>query len=230
MAETLSAPLAFREAITRLRQRYGSPAPPISRDPFHLVLWEQVGYLADDDRRTAAFEALRDRVGLEPAAIFRAPMTTLSAVTRIGGAIAFEDRARRLARSAAMVLDDWDGDLGTALRQPAPAARRALMRFPMIGEPGADKILLFARAHRAFAVDSNGLRVLQRLGYGRELKSYTAAYRSVLEAIADQLPADYDALIAAHHLLRQHGRSLCRRADPECAECPLRSGCAFGRR
>ena len=37
--------LSLRSVVTTLRRHYGKPARPVSRDPFHLVLWEQVGYL-----------------------------------------------------------------------------------------------------------------------------------------------------------------------------------------
>ena len=47
-------------------------------------------------------------------------------------------------------------------------ARRALKRFPGIADPGADKLLLFAGVTPYLALDSNGLRVLLRLGYGEE--------------------------------------------------------------
>ena len=103
------------------------------------------------------------------------------------------------------------------------------MKFPSIGAPGADKILLLSRSHPVFALDSNGLRVLLRLGHGREAKSYAATYRSVQEAIAPQLEPDHDWLIRAHLLLRRHGQTLCRRSRPLCEACPVAEGCAFYR-
>ena len=55
-------------------------------------------------------------------------------------------------------------------------------RQPCSGDPGAEKILLFSRTHSILALDSNGLRVLRRLGYGEERKSYASTYRSAQEA------------------------------------------------
>ena len=51
------------------------------------------------------------------------------------------------------------------------------MQFPMIGEPGAEKILLFSGVLAVLALDSNGVRVLVRLGVGEERKSYAATYK-----------------------------------------------------
>lgn len=78
------------------------------------------------------------------------------------------------------------------------------------------------------ALDSNGLRVLLRLGYAEEKKSYSASYRAVQQGLAGQLPSHYDALIAAHQLLRRHRQELCKRTRPLCdAGCPLTTKCRF---
>jgi len=79
-------------------------------------------------------------------------------------------------------------------------------------------------------LDSNGLRVLLRLGFGEEKKNYTATYRAVQEAIKDQLSGDYDWLISAHLLLRQHGKELCKTSAPLCEACPLRKSCEYFRK
>ena len=58
------------------------------------------------------------------------------------------------------------------------------------------------------ALDSNGLRVLCRVGFAEERRNYSATYRFVRDAIHEQLPRDYDSLIRPHQLLRQHGRTV----------------------
>ena len=59
------------------------------------------------------------------------------------------------------------------------------MQFPSIGEPGAEKILLFARVYPVLGLDSNGVRVLTRLGLVVEAKSYAATYRGVQRLAAE---------------------------------------------
>lgn len=174
--------------LRTLRTHYGKPPRPISSDPFHLILWEQVAYLAPDSRRQLAYAALQHRVGLTPGAILGASTATLQAVARLGGPIAARERAARIRASAERVLGNWDGNLRTALKLPPPRARRALASFPMIGQPGADKILLFSKTARLLALDSNGLRVLQRLGLVPEAGDYRTAYRAAQAALAPQLP------------------------------------------
>ena len=46
--------------IRRLAEHLGPPPAPFPVDPFELILWEPVGYLAADPKRRAACEALRE--------------------------------------------------------------------------------------------------------------------------------------------------------------------------
>jgi endonuclease III len=216
---------SLRPVVTALRRHYGKPAPPVSRDPFHLILWEQVGYLVPDTQRRRAFMALRKDVGLRPAAILAASPRTLERITRLGGSIAARSRAARLRESAERVIGRWDGDLGRALRLPVLQSRRALAEFSMIGEPGADKILAFTRQARLVPLDSNALRVVTRLGLTPEGKDYRSSYRRAQQALARAIPRDPEWPIRAYSLLRRHGQELCRRRSPACERCPLQRRC-----
>ena len=108
-------------------------------------------------------------------------------------------------------------------------AKKDLRKFPAIGEPAAEKILLFNRRYPILALESNGLRVLVRLGYAPEHRNYATMYKGVQRALAPQLPNSCEALIRAHQLLRQHGQELCKRTSPVCGKCPLRAECAWFR-
>jgi endonuclease-3 len=217
---------SFPEIISRLESHYGRPNPPAVAEPLHLIVWENIGYLVDDDRREIAFESLRNQVGLKPTDILAAPIEQLIGITKLGG-IHPELRAQRLKEIAHIVLNDFAGDLTNALGLPSPKAIKALKKFPSIGEPGAEKILLFSKTCPILALESNGLRVLLRLGFGQQHKNYVASYRSVREDLADQIGDDCDFLIRAHQLLRRHGKETCRRNNPICADCPLRPNCRF---
>src|SRR5205085_7691067 len=139
-------------------------------------------------------------------------------------------RAARLRELALIAMDEFGGDLSAALRLPLPKAKKALQKFPSIGEPSAEKVLLFTRSYPILGLESNGLRVLLRLGFGEEKKNYSATYRSVQDAINDQLKKDYGWLINAHVLLRQHGKELCKTNRPLCEKCPVKRSCAYFQR
>jgi endonuclease-3 len=213
--------------VAALRKLYGPPEAAEPQGAFSLILWENVAYLADDAKRAAAFDRLRRRVGTTPAKILGASRAELRAIARAG--ILADGRVEKIRESGRIAMEEFGGDLDSALDGPLPQAKKALKRFPGIGDPGAEKILLLCRKEKVLALDSNGLRVLQRLGYGRKEKSYAAAYRSVQQAIRAEGKDGFDWLIAAHRLLRRHGQELCRNTRPRCEACPLRKNCAYFR-
>jgi len=220
-----SAP-RLKTIVARLAAFYGSPPPLITTDPFELILLENIAYLVSDSRRAEAFKVLRQTAGTRPPEILTAAAGDLLPATRLGG-MHPEQRVTRLREIALIAVNEFDGDLNEVLTRPLGQAKKALQRFPGIGEPSAEKILLFTRAFPVLGLDSNGLRVLLRLGFGEEKKNYSASYRSVQEAVKNQLSDDYDWLISVHLLLQQHGKELCKTNRPLCGECPLRKSCAY---
>ncbi len=216
----------FETTISKLRNFHGELEANQTSDPFELIVVEVVAYLVDDPRRLAAFNALRERVGLRPVQIISASITQLMEITRLAG-IHAELRAHRLQDCAHIVLNDFDGDLSKVLRLPLKEAIKALKQFPSIGGPGAEKILLFCHAYPLLTLDSNGLRVCLRLGFGEEKKNYSASYKSVQNSLAAQISDDYDFLISAHQLLRRHGKEICKNTHPKCDHCPLTKTCRY---
>jgi endonuclease-3 len=219
-------PPAFIRVIKSLEKFYGQPRPPKITDPLEIILWENVAYLVDDEKRAVAFAALKKKVGTRSQQIMKASAEELVGITKLGG-MAPELRAQRLRNIAELCHWIFKDDLKPVLKKPLPEAKKELKRFPSIGDPGAEKILMLTRSHPVLALESNGLRVLLRLGFAEEKKSYSACYRGVQEGLKGQLPSDYDSLIAAHQLLRQHGQELCKRSRPLCESCPLNEVCTY---
>jgi len=213
------------QVIERLGVYYGEPDLPKVNDPWELIVWENVAYLVSDKHRQEAMTALRKQIGTSPAQIMAAPTDQLLEAAVRG--IVPDQSVKKLRRSAEIALHEFGGDLRPILKRPLAQAKKALKRFPAIGDPGAEKILLFCRAFPILALDSNGLRVLIRLGFGEEKPNYSATYRLVREAIEDELIKEYSWLIKAHKLLRRHGQELCKRSKPRCGECPLQRGCPW---
>jgi len=220
--------ITFSKLIDKLQQHYGPPATLPSNDPLELIIWENIVYLATDNRRAEAFAILKQTIGTRPEQILNAQHSALASIGKAG--ILPDVSAEKLLTIAKIAYEEFDSDLRSALKKPLPQAKRALKRFPSIGEPGAEKILLFTRSYPVMALDSNGLRVLCRVGFAEDQKNYSATYRLVQNAICEQLPGDCDSLIRAHQLLRQHGQELCKRSKPRCAECPLSDSCNYTRK
>jgi len=141
-----------------------------------------------------------------------------------------ELRAQRLHELAFRVQNEFGGDLRAALVGPIPKARKLLKSFHGIADPGAERILLFAGLSPVAAVPSNCTGILLRILKNTEGKNYTATYREEQRVIANELPETFEARTRAYLLLKHHGQQLCKRTNPKCTECPLRSRCAYAAR
>jgi len=212
--------------LDRLEKFYGKSNPPQATDPYEMILYTNCGYPATDASCTKGFGALKKEVGLRPDDILTAPDAKLAGLMRLGGIVP-ELRAARLKEIAALVKHAFAGDLRSVLKKPLPEAKKALKRFPTIGDPGADKILLFTKTAPVAAVPSNCVYVPLRLGFGQEMKNYAASYRSAQEAIRAEMPEECGALLRAYLLLKRHGQELCKRSRPLCERCPISSDCVY---
>ena len=211
------------DTVAMLGRLHAAPAHPV--DPLQLILWENIGYLLDDARRRALFDAFGERIGFDAGRIAAADDEVLMALASDGG-MRPDMRAEHWRRIAGIVLEECQGQLDRRLRElPIPKARALLRRFPGIGEPGADKILLFADIAARPCLESNGLRSLARLGFFDAQGSYAAMYKAAIEVMKVRGHSDRDWLVEAYLLLREHGKALCKRAGPLCWTCPLDEAC-----
>jgi len=216
----------FTHVIQRLRKHYGEPEIPPARGPFELILWENAVYLLPDTRRLEVFNALREQVGLTPEAIDAAPDTVLLPIA-IRGGMRPEMRVFRWRQIAQITMRQFGGRLESIFEGPYAEAKKALKLFPTIGDPGAERILLLCGVATGLPLESNGLRVLTRLGWGRTQKNYGATYRSVQDALKPELPVHVERLKQAHLLLRIHGKTLCKERMPLCHQCPVSTSCRY---
>ena len=215
----------LKKILSLLRRQYGPPVLPPAKGPFELVLWENACYLLPDDRRREVLEGLRKEVGLTPQAILEADRDVLLFWATRGG-MRPEVRVFRWLEIARICRDQFGGDLERILSQPQ--AKRALKQFPNIGDPGAEKILMYCGAAPGLPLEWNGLRVLTRVGYGREhVRNYGQTYKSVQDSLASEIPTNPARLAQAHLLLRQHGKEVCRNNRPLCDACSISALCNY---
>ena len=60
---------SLEQLVATLGRHYGPRPSSAPKDPFQLLLWEYVAYLADDETRASAFAELEATVGLKPAEV-----------------------------------------------------------------------------------------------------------------------------------------------------------------
>ncbi len=223
--------------LDELEKHYGVQRTVGPSDPYEMILFVNCGYPATDASCTKGYEALEREVGTKPKEILTAPKAKLAKLMRLGGIVP-ELRAERLRVIAQLVNDEFGEDLKWSLEKLLQEekrgagkgirlAKKALKEFPVIGEPGADKILLFARLAPVAAVASACPGVPQRILFGAEDKNYGRGYRAAQEAMAVQLPEKYEARQRAYLLLKRHGQEICKRTKPRCDMCPIAGTCAY---
>jgi endonuclease III len=214
--------------LDTLESLYGALAVFAPSDPYEFLVWWHSGYPASEARCEKGWQSLKHRVGIAPQQLMAASTAKLTDALKAGGMVP-EVRAARLKDIAARVQAEYSGDLRTALTQlSVPQARKALKTFPGIGNPGADRILLFARLVPIAAVPSACPHVLVRLAHGPEGDKYPALYAAA-QRMLDELPASFEARIRGYLLINRHGGELCKRTHPACARCPLHSVCIFAK-
>jgi endonuclease III len=202
------------EFLAKIHKQYGDVELPEPRTPFALIVWENCAYLVDDERRAQTFANLRKQIGIAPEKLVAAGAKKIEAAIRDGG-MQPPHRAAKVFESAQLGLDVTDEEWSD---------RKVLKRFPGIADPGADKVLLLCGFSDTPALDSNGLRVLERLHVVKPGQPYAAAYRAGVKALSEADVRGQEA-VRVFALLRAHGRELCKRATPLCGACSLRRTC-----
>src|ERR1700730_11011198 len=184
--------------LNLLEQFYGVQQLAGPTDPYEMIVYVNCGYPATDTSCSKGFEALRRQVGLTPEDLLAAPKAKLAKVMRLGGIVP-ELRAERLKVIARLVKHAGAGKLRAVLKKKMQAenkhpgkgvreAKKMLQEFPVIGEPGAEKILLFSKIAPVAAVPAASLEVSLRLYFGGAAKSYDEGYRHARRAIGAELP------------------------------------------
>jgi endonuclease III len=216
---------------------YGPQHASGPTDPYEMIVYLNCGYPATDAACSKGFDGLKQEVGLSPKEILAAPRSRLVKLLRLGGIVP-ELRADRLKEIARKVRIEFGGDLKAALKGRMQSekqqtdkgilgAKKVLQQFPVIGEPSAEKILLFSKLAPVAAVPSAFVEVPARLWFGKAGKNYAADYRAAREVLSSGLQQTFEARQRAYLLLKKHGQQTCKRSHPKCEICPLTGQCAY---
>jgi endonuclease III len=107
---------------------------------------------------------------------------------------------------------------------PVEEALDYLLQFDGVDHKTANCVLLLGLGMPAFPVDTHVLRIAKRLG----LLKRKATAEQGHEILAPLIPPA--RRYAMHVLLIEHGRKVCRDANPRCEDCRLLEICPFGQR
>jgi endonuclease III len=217
---------SITDLLAKLESFHGKQEPGWPTDPYLFLVWWHCGYPASDATCARGWESLSRKIGVEPGQILSASPAKLAGALQ-GSGMHPDLRAMRLKEIAARVQDEFGSDLRAALVGPVAKVRKTLKSFPGIGDPGADRILLFAGLAPVAAVPSNSPYVVERLLRGRESENYVLGYREAQRAMDAEVPEKFDTRVRAYLLLKRHGHEVCKRTNPKCSQCPVSASCAF---
>jgi endonuclease III len=116
------ATVTFSKLVDKLQQHYGAPPPPPATEPLELIIWENIAYLASDNRRAEAFATLKRSIGTRAEQILAALHSALAAIGKAG--ILPDVSAEKLLTIARIAHEEFQSDVGSVLRKPLPQAKR----------------------------------------------------------------------------------------------------------
>ena len=230
-------PGKLTQVLESLEGLYGSQKLAGPTDAYEMIVFLNCGYPASDVKCAKGFQALQREVGVQPKKLLAVPKPKLAKLMR-PSVIVPAVCAERLKEIASKVKNEFGGDLTAALQkrmreakdQPEKglkAAKKMLQEFPTIGEPSAEKILLFSGLAPVAAVPSAFVDVPIRLFCSQPGKNYAADYRAAREILDSGLPKTFEARQRAYLLLKKHGQEICKRSRPKCEVCPLTAQCSY---
>ena len=211
-------PLRPTAIINRLTRE--APLTPwrATNDPVTELLLTLLSQNTSDTNSGRAFQQLLKRYPVWDS-VLEAPVEELEETIRPGGLA--RTKAPRMQALLTMLRErlgsDWDASRLEDM--PIDEAKTWLTELPGVGPKTAACVLLFSLGRPALPVDTHVHRVAIRLGLiGPRVAAVPA--HDMLEA---QLPSDkyYDF----HVTLIRHGRRVCHKQRPKCAECVLLDRC-----
>ena len=212
-----------RQVYRRLLEHYGPqrwwPAETAFEAIVGALLMQQTSWRNVE----VAIRNLRRAGLLEVHALAEAPVPVIRRHVRIAGL--YRTKPARVRAFCRHLLERTDGDLARYFDRPTDEVRADLLAQDGVGPETADSILLYAGGHPVFVVDAYTDRIGSRIGLFRP-----SEYHAIQRFFERHIPRELGIYQEYHALLVRHAKTLCRRTNPLCVECPIQSVCDFGRR
>jgi endonuclease-3 related protein len=188
-----------------------------ARTPFEVIVGAILTQNTSWGNVERAIANLRSAQMLRPSAIAAARISRLATLVRPSGY--FRQKAKKLKAFVRFLQGEYGGSLKRMFDTPTGVLREQLLAVHGIGPETADSILLYAGNHPVFVVDAYTHRIFGRHG----ITNGKPEYESVRALVEAALPRDSQLLNEFHALIVNTGKNWCRKKDPRCADCPLRS-------
>ena len=211
---SLAAIGAAMEAMHGQRQWHWWP----DADPFEVIVGAILVQNTMWTNVEKALDRLRARDALTPAAMAALSEAELEGLVQPSGQ--FRQKAKKLR--AFLHLVARHGNLEALLALSAPQLRSELLGTWGIGPETADCIILYAARQPAWIIDAYLRRIFTRLDIG---PVHTDDYGEWQRFFVANLDEDRDRWARLRAEIVLHGKHLCLKNRPRCAECLLAVRC-----
>ncbi len=205
----------------RLLEFYGEPIWRNPLPPVDELVSTILSQNTNDNNRDKAFSALRLRFPTWEAVRDGPTEEIIEAIRSAGLGNQKGPRIQKVLKE--ITSERGSLDLWFLKDLPLEEARAWLMSFKGVGPKTAAIVLCFSLGRPTFPVDTHIYRVTGRIGLRPEKLSVEETH-PYLEALFP--PETY---YAAHLNIIRLGREICHARRPDCAACPVRQLCDFGR-
>lgn len=153
-------------------------------------------------------------------AIRKAKIEDLSPLIR--STLYFNQKAVKLKNFTEFLWGKYGGILDKMFRENLPKLREELLQIKGIGAETADSIMLYAGKMPVFVVDAYTKRIFSRM----KLIDVNWNYQKVQQFFMENLPEDVDLYQDFHAQIIRLGKEYCRKMNPRCDGCSLRTICS----
>ena len=200
----------------RLDRRFGPQGWWPAETPFEVIVGAILTQNTAWKNVERAIANLKAKRLLTVSALNAVPEGELAVLIRPSGY--FNQKAKRLKRMAAFIVDRFAGSLDRMFSGDPGRLRETLLAVNGLGPETVDSILLYAGNLPVFVVDAYTRRIFSRHG----LIGAEASYDAIQAAFMRALPHDAALFNAYHALIVRTAKVYCKK-DPDCAACPLRT-------
>ncbi len=154
--------------------------------------------------------------------ISRMHLRNLEAMVKPSGY--YRQKARRLHDICSIIKREY-GSIDGLFKLGSAELRARLLSMKGIGEETADSIALYAAGKPTFVVDAYTRRIMHRIDHKISEK---ISYGDLKLMFESNLKPDLTLYKDFHAQFVELGKNICKKRDPLCGGCPLKSVCETG--
>ncbi len=198
---------------------YGAKKQSRFSDPTEELILTVLSQNTNDTNRDRAFRALKAKFPAWADIVSSRPVVIENTIKTGGLAGVKSRRIKKILQQVGLKSPDYS--LTFLQDMSDTEVWEYLVSFDGVGPKTASCVMMFSLGRNTMPVDTHVHRISKRLGLIPENLSAESAHDWFRE---QKLPVD---LYQLHLNMIQHGRTLCRPANPKCQDCGLKKKCLF---